>query len=72
MAKKKVTVEVCDNPNCPSEPQITEPSERAEGFYLGKGFWIHEASGRPIPATFACSWDCLMPAIESNIEKERS
>lgn len=69
MAKQKVVVEVCDNPRCDSEPQISTKEDPALGFYLGKGFWADGAGGGPLPATYACSKECIVPAINANIDR---
>lgn len=69
MAKRRVTVEVCDNPRCDSRPQQVDSTEPyALGYHLGKGTW-HD--GGPIPKTFACSEACITPAVRANIDRER-
>lgn len=70
MGREKATVMVCDNPKCQKE-SITRPFDPALGFYLGKGMWHFGAGGGPIPATYACSKECILPAIEYQIDPDR-
>lgn len=67
MAKKRVTVQVCDNPTC-AEQYIDDGSQDVPGFHLGKGYWV-SGGGGPIPATYACSRECVVPAIDANIDR---
>lgn len=59
--KIRVTVMVCDNPDCDDSYRHTK-EEPAYGFHLGKGFWS-QGGGGPIPATYACSEECIGPAV---------
>ncbi|AWN07772.1 hypothetical protein HOT31_gp101 [Microbacterium phage Hendrix] len=76
MARKKMMVVICDNPDCDSE--ITEQIDRSEdmdpptGFTLGKGSYSQDWGGGPLPALFACSTACIVPAIENAIYAERN
>ena len=77
MSKKKVTVEVCDNPRCkqgdgqfPYQEEFSK-EEPAMGFHLGKGTWTHGGGGDYVPPTYACSKECIVPAIEANISREQ-
>lgn len=73
MAKRKITVEVCDNPRCKKGEgefpyqEETYPHESTMGYHLGKGTWVHGGGGDYVPPTYACSADCIVPAIEANI-----
>lgn len=62
MAQRKAIVEVCDNPDCDFE-YVVEKSAPSPGFHLGKGYWVL-AVGGPLPAIYAHSYDCIVPAIE--------
>ena len=64
MGKKKITAMKCDNPECRAlvapEDEFSEP----QGIYLGRGHYTMEWGGGPLPALFACSTDCVGPAVE--------
>lgn len=65
--KERVTIQTCDNPQC-GEWFIDSREEPAPGYHLGSGFWCMGGGG-PIPATYACSVDCIAPGIRHNIER---
>lgn len=67
--KHKAVVESCDNPDCSYEEIVTK-EEPARGYHLGKGFWSLGGGG-PIPAVYAHSKECIVPAIEAKIEETR-
>lgn len=67
MAKQKATIEVCDNPECGNSEIVTK-DEPATGYHLGRGFWV-SGGGGPIPATYACSEECILPAVRANVER---
>jgi hypothetical protein len=70
MATRKATLMVCDNPRCPdkSEYEVTPQDPSAPGYHLGKGHY-DLAGGGPIPATYACSEDCIVPALRANMDR---
>jgi hypothetical protein len=72
MGKQKVTVMICDNPECSeSGPQIvTDQEPYAMGYHLGKGSMHHGGGGGPIPAVFACCRECILPALDAKIAEE--
>lgn len=63
MATKKVQVMQCDNPECRAEA-ITSKEEPAFGFYIQRGFWATGSGGGPLRNIYACSVECITPAIE--------
>ncbi|QNJ55990.1 hypothetical protein SEA_RASPUTIA_100 [Microbacterium phage Rasputia] len=76
MAKQKITVEICDNPRCkkgdgqrPYSEEIFPEDPSTMGYHLGKGHWVLGGGG-PIPATYACSKECIVPAIEAQIDRD--
>lgn len=68
MTRRRETVEYCDNPKC-DYSEIVTPDEPATGFHFGKGFWILGGGG-PIPAVYAHSEECILPAIQFKIKEE--
>lgn len=74
MAKKKITVEVCDNPRCkqgdsqfPYQEEVYPNDTPSMGYHLGKGTWTHGGGGDYVPPTYACCAECIVPAVEANI-----
>jgi hypothetical protein len=67
MGIKKVTIMECDNPSCHNWFFHTN-DDPAPGYHLGKGFWVMGGGG-PIPATYACSPECIGVAVQANIER---
>lgn len=59
--KKKATVETCDNPECGTIEIVGD--EVVFGYHLGKGYWASGLGGGPVRATFACSEECILPAV---------
>lgn len=68
MAKRKVTMEGCDNPECPTEYEH-DAQDPSPGYHLGKGYWSLGGGG-PIPATYACSEECIVPAVLAQIDRD--
>jgi len=64
MGKRRAEVMECDNPACRTPPRVTSRYEPALGYYLGRGTYHHEGGGGPIPAVYACSPECIGPAVE--------
>ena len=62
MAKKKIEVQVCDNPDCCKEVHPAEPGE-FYGFNGGKIIVIGSHGGDSAKEWFACSYACIGPAI---------
>lgn len=71
MAKKKATVMVCDNPDC-GNTRLTSREDPALGYYLGKGVMHESWGGGPIGETYACSYQCVAPAIAHILEVART
>lgn len=69
MSKRTATMMQCDNPTCRTEYEHTK-DDPAPGYHLGKGLLI-AGGGVFIPATYACSPECIVPAIQHNIEEAR-
>lgn len=69
MAKRKTVMEFCDNPECEYECEVDAQEPSAPGYHLGKGHW-NLGGGGPIPATYACSEECITPAVLANIERD--
>jgi hypothetical protein len=67
MSRERVTVMSCDNPAC-NERYEHSKDEPAPGYHLGKGYWVL-AGGGPIPATYACSADCISAAVDHQIDE---
>jgi hypothetical protein len=63
MPTRKVTIVECDNPECDSE--YIDGEEDGIGYHFLKGYQIDGGGGWPIPKVYACSKDCLAPAIEA-------
>jgi hypothetical protein len=70
MTQQKVIMMVCDNPTCRSRYEHSK-EEPALGYHLGKGLWADDGGGGPIPATYACSLECIGPAVEHTIRESR-
>lgn len=70
MGKQRITVMVCDNPACGKQfPHSTE--EPAYGYHLGKGFWADDGGGGPLTSIYACSPECIVPAVMHSIKESR-
>lgn len=61
MAKRKAVMEVCDNPDCRNEFESSKEYPAA-GLHFKGGFWV-SAGGGPIPSFYACSDECVVPAM---------
>lgn len=68
MTKERATIEYCDNPNC-LDRQVVTSDEPAVGYHFGKGFWVLGGGG-PIPAFFAHSKECIIPALEHIMDEQ--
>jgi len=69
MGKRKVTMMVCDNPECDNEEEIF-PGGPTLGYHLGRGAWHNVRGGGPIPPTYACSIDCISPAVAAMMDTD--
>ena len=67
MGVRKATIATCDNPECDNEAE-TSRDDPAPGYYLGKGYWVLGGGG-PIPATYACSVECIAKAVQGQIDR---
>lgn len=70
MSKHKITVERCENPTCSNEAEVV-PGEVTPGVAVGRGVYYDGFVGGPLPAIYACSVECLSPAVQAAIEKAR-
>jgi hypothetical protein len=70
MAIRKITVAECDNPLCETRREHTAESGPALGIFIDKGQWHFEAGGMPLPKTYACSFECLMLALQHTTQEE--
>lgn len=69
MATKRVTVLMCDNPAC-EIAHIDNKDEPAHGYH-GKQVGIHlQYGGGSIKKWYACSLECIAPAIEHLWQEE--
>ena len=68
MGKRKALMEQCDNPNCQTSYEF-DKEDPNPGYHLGKGVYVLGGGGGPIPATYACSTECIVPAIDANIDR---
>lgn len=67
MSTQKVTMMECDNPNCNYREEHSK-EEPASGYHLGKGYWVLGGGG-PIPATYAHTEGCILPAVLHMIDE---
>lgn len=68
MAKKKVTAFECDNPRCGQI--VLEEDGIAFGYHIGRVIQHAAWGGGAANRTFACSEECITPAIMSNFHRE--
>lgn len=66
MGLRRVTFLECDNPACNSEYEHSR-DDPAPGYHI-KGYWALGGGG-PVPATYACSIECLAPAVAHRIQE---
>lgn len=66
MSRQTRHVEVCDNADC-NRTSFTAKDEPALGIYLKGGVQHQSWGGGPIPKTYACSMECIVPAIVANL-----
>ena len=77
MSREKVTLESCDNPDCDYEQIIGDDGEPAAGYHFGTGknfsgpagIWVL-AGGGPIPAFYAHTEKCIVPALNFVMERD--
>lgn len=67
MGARKATMLACDNPSCDFEMETTK-EDPAYGYHLTGAIHM-EWGGGPIPKTFACSPECIEPAIEATVKE---
>lgn len=67
---KNIKVLACDNPHCdvssPLNPDV--PDEKPEGIYIDKGMVREEGRGGPFTRVYACSSNCIGPAVTAVFE----
>lgn len=69
MGARKTVMMDCDNPECASSLEHSK-DEPANGFYLGKGSYIHDWGGGPLRAIYVCSIECIEPALKAVYQEE--
>jgi len=69
MAKRTTVMLSCDNPDCDTETEY-DKAELPLGFYFERGHQHHGGWGGPIPKTYACKTECIVPAIQARTEEE--
>lgn len=67
MATMKIEIITCDNPDCDTEERY-DKDDLPTGYHLSGGIFIMNGGG-PIPKVYACSEDCLVPAINAAIDE---
>jgi hypothetical protein len=70
VAKRTIVVMDCDNPDCDNTQEHNAQSGPALGIFIDKGQWHFEGGGMPLPTTYACSFDCLSPALAHMTREE--
>jgi hypothetical protein len=78
MARERVIAESCDNPQCDYEQIIDGSGEPASGYHFGSGknftgvagIWVL-AGGGPIPAFYAHTEECIVPALRFVMNERR-
>lgn len=66
MGKRKAVIMDCDNPRCDTSGEY-DKNEPLPGYHFSKGMWVN-AGGGPIPPLYACSKECIAPAVEAVID----
>lgn len=61
MASRTVKMLECDNPQCSARFPHTK-EDPAPGVFIDRGWWDLSGGGSFAKA-YACSWDCLEPAV---------
>jgi hypothetical protein len=69
--RSKVVLEQCDNPSCRHEAIVDDSGEGGDGFHFGKGYWVNGGGGS-IPAIYAHSRECILPAFDAAMKEKRS
>lgn len=74
MTTYKSKIYECDNPQCRKRVPEKEPGiEAAEGFHFGGILHIHPGGGDSFASdTYACSPNCLAPALVHAWERYKS
>ena len=63
MGKETKTVLICDNPDCDTVRILPDTdNEVLLGYYLSRSGHLSFGGG-PIPELYACSEDCIKPAV---------
>jgi len=66
MATRRATLLVCDNPACDNEYEHSK-DDPAPGYHFERGYWETGGGGGYLPKTYACSQECITPAILERI-----
>ncbi len=73
MTTVKRDVLICDNPGCGKEqvvPKVPDETNSPNGIYI-KGGTIMRPNGYTVmKSVYACSNDCLVPAIDETFRKD--
>ncbi len=70
MSKSRAMIEYCDNPTCDTHYIVFE-NEPSPGYRFKGGSW-EVGGGGPIPAFYACSEDCIVPAMKQVIYRSQN
>lgn len=68
MGKTRITIAVCDNPDC-KEQRIHSAAAPAQGFHLNSARYNLPDGSWLIGKLFACTADCLAKAIDAAAKK---
>lgn len=66
MGKARVTIYICDNPDCGAR-NLHTPEEPALGFHLTNVQVHAQDGGFKTGKVYACSTECIVPAILAKV-----
>lgn len=64
MGKARVTVYICDNPECDTQ-SVHTTAEPAVGYHLGGQAHLGDGISVKLPKVYACQTTCVGPAIHA-------
>lgn len=70
--KRQETVYVCDNPNCQRRVMTEDPTEDSlpKGWHITYVNLITESGGTGTEDVYACSEECVVPAMWAKIKED--
>lgn len=68
MGRRSATLQECDNPTCQTETEYVRGEKLPHGYYFDKVTESHEWGGGSLPKMYACSYECIVPALKFNQE----